>query len=528
MITHIALKDFVNNLKTPRFITGFLLCIILIPFSITISINEYKSKQKVYEVEKKNADKENTVKVYSFYRPVIVKKPTALSIFARGISYNIGNRVKILLSDKPMLSEGKAASRDNPFLNKFITFDFVSVLIIILSLMALFFTYDICTGEKEAGMLKLVLSNPVSRSTVLLGKMLGTFISLLPILLFSYLLCILIIVRHPDVQFAADEWLRIGLIFLLSIVFMLLFMAIGLFVSSMARSSAISIVTCLVLWVSVLFIIPNMSNYAAKSFVKTGSINNLQYDLNALTGEFYKETEKIGRKVPRVDWYSTWMYTSDNDGQLMIGGASKSFMESQHVRNEMEAGLRLEYAEKRWALRKKYLDRIVFQQKVAQYLAFFSPSEIFKESAAGLCATNAQSHYNFMEHTRVYREELFEYYKSQHLFGSFKYFTQNDPSTLMTANEMINYLTKGECKTLKELESKHDFWYLFKFHTSLPDADFNQWKKLDLSEFPKFEYTKSKVLSDIGNSLVHIGTLILLAIIIFYISYVRFIKYDVR
>ena len=173
MILRIALKEWFQNIVTPRFITGFLLCVLLIPFSIVISINEYKSKVSVYESEKKQADEENQAKVYSAYRPVIVKEPTPLSIFARGVSYNLGDRVKIYFGDIPMMSEGKAESRDNPFLNRFFTFDFVSVLIIIISLMAFLFTHDICTGERESGTLKMMLSNPVSRATVLAGKMLG-------------------------------------------------------------------------------------------------------------------------------------------------------------------------------------------------------------------------------------------------------------------------------------------------------------------------------------------------------------------
>jgi hypothetical protein len=143
MIYRIASKEWLNNIVTPKFVTGFVLCLLLIPFSIVISINDYKSKMHVYAIEKKRADEENLAKAYSAYRPVIVKKPAALSIFSRGISYNVGSRVKVLFGDKPMLTEGKAESRDNPFLNRFFTFDFVSVLVIIMSLMAFLFTYDI-------------------------------------------------------------------------------------------------------------------------------------------------------------------------------------------------------------------------------------------------------------------------------------------------------------------------------------------------------------------------------------------------
>jgi ABC-type transport system involved in multi-copper enzyme maturation permease subunit len=286
MILRIATKELYHNITTPRFITGFVLCLLLIPFSIVISINEYRSKVNVYQTEQKLADKENQAKVYSTYRPVIVKKPTPLSLFARGVSYNLGNRVKILFGDIPMMSEGKAESRDNPFLNRFFTFDFISVLIIIISLMSFLFTYDICTWERETGTLKMMLSNPVSRASVLAGKMLGTFLTLLPILLFCYGLCILVIMLFPDIHFTSSEWVRIGIIFLLSVVFLVLFMIIGLFVSSRVKNSGTAIVICLVLWVTFLFIIPNLANYSAKSFVKVGSVENLNFDIRKLIKSF--------------------------------------------------------------------------------------------------------------------------------------------------------------------------------------------------------------------------------------------------
>ena len=250
-----------------------------------------------------------------------------LSIFSRGVSYNLGDRVKILFGDIPMMSEGKAESRDNPFLNRFFTFDFISVLIIIISLMSFLFTYDICTWERETGTLKMMISNPVSRASVLSGKMVGTFLTLLPMLLFCYGLCILVIMFYPDIHFTSSEWVRIGLIFLLSVVFLVLFMIIGLFVSSRVKHSGTAIVICLVLWVTFLFIVPNLANYSAKSFVKVGSVENLNFDIQDIDKEFNAKVREYDKKLPKADWNVQFHSWSSKDGFYMIGGASKSYFE---------------------------------------------------------------------------------------------------------------------------------------------------------------------------------------------------------
>jgi len=527
MILRIASKEWLNNIVTPRFITGFVLCLLLIPFSIVISINDYKSKMHVYAIEKAKADEENKAKAYSAYRPVIIKKPASLSIFARGISYNVGNRVTVLFGDKPMLTEGNAESRDNPFLNRFFTFDFVSVLVIIMSLMAFLFTYDICTGERESGTLKMMLANPVSRSAILMGKLLGTFLTLVPMLIFSFGLCLLVIMLHSEIAFTASEWIRIGVMILFSAVFLILFMIIGLFVSSQVKHSATSIVICLIVWVVLLFVIPNLAGYSAKSFISVGSSENLEYEINAIEKEFQDKSQEFSKKQQQPDWDMISYCWGGEDGFILIGEATKSFMERERRINEYCEPLRIQYADKKWPFREQYLHELGKQRKLAVYLSFLSPSEIFKESASALCSTNYESHNNFLEQTRNYRESLIDYYLKNNLFGSFSYFTQIDPGSFMTADEMINYRSEGRCKTFSEFNTKFngDLKYLTK---SNPNSNVFEWKPIDMSSFPHFEYQSLNVLTDISNSLVYVGVLLGIGIILFWLSFISFIRYDVR
>jgi ABC-type transport system involved in multi-copper enzyme maturation permease subunit len=527
MILRIALKEWLNSIVTPRFITGFVLCLLLIPFSIVISINDYKSKMHVYGIEKKMADENNLAKAYSAYRPVIVKRPASLSIFSRGISYNVGDRVKVLFGDKPMLTEGKAESRDNPFLNRFFTFDFVSILVIIMSLMAFLFTYDICTGERESGTLKMMMANPVSRSAILMGKLLGIFLTLIPMLIFSFGLCLLVILLHPEISFSGSEWIRIGVMILFSSVFLILFMIIGLFVSSRVKHSATSIIICLIVWVIFLFIIPNIARYSAKSFIRVGSSENLEYDINAIEKEFLDKSGEFSQKQQQPDWNLVSDYWGGGDGFKLIGEATKSFLESERIINEYCEPLRIQYADKKWPFRERYLHELEKQQKLAKYLSFLSPSEIFKESSSALCSTNYESHNNFLEQTRNYRESLIDHYLKNNLFGSFSYFTQIDPGTFMTADELINYRSGGLCKTFSEFNTKYhgDLKYLTKRN---PNSNVFEWKPIDMAGLPQFEYQSLNVLTDISNSLIYIGVLVGIGIILFWLSFLSFIQYDVR
>ena len=155
MIAAIVKKEFLTNLVSPRFVIGFILCFVLIPFSILINISNYRDRTAQYRLDRDAAEKATTeVRVYSTLRPEVVLPPEPLSVFGKGLSDQVGNRARIWLGDKPFLAAGKTAAGDNPFLASFFSVDFVDIAAIIFSLLALIFSYDAFTREKEDGTLK--------------------------------------------------------------------------------------------------------------------------------------------------------------------------------------------------------------------------------------------------------------------------------------------------------------------------------------------------------------------------------------
>ncbi|MCE5249213.1 ABC transporter permease subunit, partial [bacterium] len=405
MILSIAIKEFYSNLISSRFAIGFLLCLFLVPFSLFISIDDYKSQMRTYEVDRKTADKDNSsIRVYSALRPELVKPPEPLSIFSRGISYNVGSKITIHLGEKPFMTTGKSLDRENPFLNSFLSIDFIGIVGIVMSLIALLFTYNICSREREMGTLKLMLSNSIGRWEVLLGKVLGSFITLIPIILFCYTLCAVIILLSPNISLTSTEWLRVGLLFVVSILYFTLYMFIGLFISTRTRSAATSIVLCLFAWVVFVFIVPNLSVYASQSLMKVESRDNLSVGLSELDREFENKVEEYRKKIgfdPSLGFGSWGTY---DDGHFELGGQSPEFMDFQRRTCQYSEPLRIEYADRKWMLQKRYLDQLDRQRKRAETLSLLSPTELFHLIASSVCRTDVQSHYHFLDIVGQYRE----------------------------------------------------------------------------------------------------------------------------
>ena len=97
-----------------RFVIGFLLCLVLIPFSVLLGIGDYRDQMSQFRIDQAAAEKAmKEIRTWSYLRPILVFPPEPLGIFGKGISGQVGNQVKIRLGEKPVLPEGKAAARDN-------------------------------------------------------------------------------------------------------------------------------------------------------------------------------------------------------------------------------------------------------------------------------------------------------------------------------------------------------------------------------------------------------------------------------
>jgi ABC-type transport system involved in multi-copper enzyme maturation permease subunit len=535
MILHIAKKDFLTNLLSARFVIGFILCLVLIPFSILISVSNYRDRTAQYKIDHDAAERAvQEVRVYSKLRPEVVFPPDPLSVFGRGISDQVGGRVKVWLGDKPMMAAGKTEAGDNPFLASFFSVDFVDIAAIIFSLLALLFSYDAFTREKEDGTLKLQMSNSLGRSQCLAGKVLGIVFTLLPILAFSFILSAVLILFSNEVSFSAAEWGRIVLLFAASLVYLIVFVFIGLLVSVRSKTSVTSLVVCLFLWVFFVFLVPNVAANFAESFVRVQSRDNLNQVLLDLDKE---RQEKMGQSykaqgIPE-NW-SCWWCSNSSDGGTEIYGSSATDFELYRRRAAISEPIRVAYADKRWAFQQAYVDSLARQARAAEKMALLSPAGIFRTVGSALCATDLAAHERKMDRSRQYREAFIRFLEAKDAFASFSWLTPTPPSEFRTEDELIELRTGGEFKTVQALEA---------WAATLKDR-LDQWRKLgkvkvkndgpqdfsflDSSDMPRFEDRPLAVFSGLEAGAVDVGGLLVEAVLLFYVGFVAFIKFDVR
>ena len=137
---------------------------------------------------------------------------------------------------------------DNPFLSIFLAVDVIFVFKIVLSALAILFAYNTISGEREDGTLKLVLSNPIPRDTLIFGKYLGGMLSLFPIVVMSFAVGIvmayaaLLLILMLAIYYVSSWVLVVSLLYI-SICYLL-----GLLLSVWTKTAATTLILSMLYW----------------------------------------------------------------------------------------------------------------------------------------------------------------------------------------------------------------------------------------------------------------------------------------
>jgi len=187
----------------------------------------------------------------------VYKKPSPLSILVTGLENDLGRNTTITIYGDPQLEDTKY--NEHPIFAVFGSLDLAFIVKVVLSLFAILLTFDAVCGEREGGTLKLMLANPVPRDRVILGKLVGGFLALVVPLVLAMLLGLLVILAYPGVQLSGTDWMRIALLMGVFVLYVVVFMTLGLLVSSRTRRSSTSFLVLLVVWVLFVLVVPKTS-----------------------------------------------------------------------------------------------------------------------------------------------------------------------------------------------------------------------------------------------------------------------------
>ena len=388
---HIAKRELYDNLNSLRFALTTVLLLGLMLTNAVVHLREHPARVQKYS---KNVDAhQNRLKSHanaSFYTLAqkgpgnLHKKPSPLHFCAaRGeafLSAHVSSFQSWSWQERDL--EGlwtlgypsATPNRDNldPEVTKV---DWGFIIGYVLSLLALLFTFDSISDERESGTLRLMLANAIPRHTVLAGKFLGALISISIPFTLAILVNLLVISTSSDVYLGAEAWGRLGIIYCIALLYTGVFLVLGLLVSARVQRSAVSLVILLLAWVTLVVFMPG----TLASIAGHSSSSSLRTDLG-----FWERREEFDTR-----WHEA---RQDRRKQLQLSG--------EYVTKD---------AEQRERSHEEHLQRRISQVNRARTITRLSPVTIVEHLLDSFAGTGFERHMQFLENVQSYARQFREF-----------------------------------------------------------------------------------------------------------------------
>ncbi len=401
MIWHIAKHEIYDNLNSLRFALTTVLLLALMVTNAVRHLREHPERVREYQ----NAVTESLnhltnradASLYTLaqYGPGnFYKKPSPLHFCANGGEPLLPDAVEV---DEPPVfmtdSEGNRLLEgiwslsypDANLQNKDVgpdvsQVDWAFIIGYVLSLIAILFTFDAVSGERERGTLRLMLANSIPRHTVLIGKFLGALLSISIPFILAVLVNLLLISTANTVHLTTEAWGRLGIIFFLALLYTSLFLALGLLVSTRVQRSAVSLMILLLTWVTFVVFMPSTLASIASSFSPARSFD-----------EFWKQRNPAQEDL--WDKYGNRLWSEKSDEETL---RAKSGFYTEHVERS-----------ERWRVeRLKYRASQVHR---ARAITSISPATLLQHLIEAFAGTGFDRHLQFVENTQRYARQFREF-----------------------------------------------------------------------------------------------------------------------
>ena len=385
---HIAKRELYDNLNSLRFALATVLLLGLMLTNAVVHLQEQPASVQKYLTAVTDARNALEARVDSLYELAqkgpgkLYKKPSALHFCAEGGDPFLSGAVESnhyfwengdLKSFWQMRYPAATSNLTNirPDVTKI---DWAFVIGYVLSLIALLFTFDSVAGERESGTLRLMLANSVPRHAVLVGKFLGALMSVSIPFALAVLVNLLVFSTSSAVHLSIDAWGRLGIIFLVAILYTCLFLALGLLVSSRVQRSAVSLVMLLLTWVTLVVFMPSVLALIASGFSSPMSKDELRIRQKQINDKHLEEYRRV--------------FGGPNSAALQAG--------SKYVTQE---------AAEQERLIEERLDEQIAQVQRARSITRISPTAVVQHLLESFAGTGFERHLQFLENAQRYAIE---------------------------------------------------------------------------------------------------------------------------
>ena len=404
MLMTLIQKEMMFHVLSVRFVALLLMCVLLIPLTLSISYRRYSQHRVDYQEAVKRAStevKENprsaldpTTEVSKFFL-----KPTPLGVFANGLEDALPAYLGMTRNG---VRQGSTELAEASVAYAFGSLDFLFIVGTVFSLLALLFTFDAVAGERESGTLRMNLSNSLPRDVFLWSKLIGGYIVFVIPFLVSYLFGLLLLTWQgfPLGEFNVAAPV-LGLSFI-SLLYIAVFFAIGVVISTFLDSSKTALIIAFTFWVFAVLILPRGAFVVAKLVAPTRTEQSVYMEKSTLRNNLAKDKDdKINKKM-----------MEDIGGNPRLN-PQEILARMDEIRKPIEAEFRRNFEDQVDKIDREYQRQKNRQEQVGEMLSRLTPTASLTYFAMNLTQTGKLKRDAYFQTGERYHNQLNDVYFSQ-------------------------------------------------------------------------------------------------------------------
>jgi len=395
MFRAIFAKEILEALAGRRFWTILVLCLVLVPLGVEVSLRDYRTRLqntneavRIYQEETKTASDVLYKEGAKAFAP-----PSSLSFLSLGLELVLPK----VAESEYKFGEGPSAmrlsnnqGRDNLYEYFYGPLDLVFIVGVIMSFLAIVLTYGAVAGEKEQGTLRQLLANSVPRATVILAKGTANFLVLIiPFLLAMGVSLVILEGQAGTLSSTAGSATSLFLALAFSLLFIGAFFNLGLLVSALTKQAVTALIVLLLGWVFLYGVYPRVAVAASQILRPAKSEARLALERVQLQRDVKKECEA------EVDKLLATM-PADNKSE-----AFKAGMEKQ---GEIRGRYQVVFQERWRTIGREAEERRNSQITLATAIGRLSPVSLFVRPLAELAGTGWLSYARFNRQARQFED----------------------------------------------------------------------------------------------------------------------------
>ncbi len=403
MLMTLIQKEIMHHILSARFVALLVMCLLLIPLTLSINYRNYLQNLVDYQESVKLANiEETTVNPKMPLEPEIevsklFLKPTPLSVFAIGLGDALPNYLGMTRNG---IIQGAPALVSDSLSYLLGHLDYLFLVGTVFSLLALLFTFDAVAGEREAGTLRITLANSLPRDLFLWSKLIGGYLVFVVPFLVSFLFGLLVLVWQEFPLGEPDIFPRVLSLTLISLLYIAVFFAIGTVISTYLDNSKTALIVAFTVWVFAVLITPRVGFLAAKFIAPTQTSQSVYLEKTALRENFNAELEERKKEIHQEFWKDR---SQSSFEEQIVGG-----LEMDKQVQPLEEEFRQKFKDSADKIDRRYKRDKAQQEAVGETLSRITPTSSLIYLTTNLTQTGKRKRRNYFQAGDRYYDALDE------------------------------------------------------------------------------------------------------------------------